>query len=99
LDPGVESLPYKPDFDIRQFFTVESIMKEERLGPNGALVRALERMVEIKGEIKEKVEGIKADFRLVDLPGQLEPFIFHSGEEILKVFDINRCLGIFFNSC
>jgi GTPase SAR1 family protein len=95
LDPGVESLPYKPDFDIRQFFTIESIMKEERLGPNGALVRALERMVEIKDEIKKNIEGIKADFRLVDLPGQLEPFIFHSGEEILKAFDINRCLGIF----
>ena len=41
LDPGVDFLPYKADFDIRKFFTIESIMKEEKLGLNGALVRVI----------------------------------------------------------
>jgi GTPase SAR1 family protein len=95
LDPGAEELPYEASFDIREFFTVESIMKEEKLGPNGALVRALEKMVEMKEEIKRRIDGIKTDFRLIDSPGQLEPFIFYSGEKIVKIFDVNRCLGIF----
>lgn len=95
LDPGVEELPYKPDFDIREFFTIEIIMKEEKLGPNGALVRALEKMVEMKEEIRRKIEEIKVDFRLVDLPGQLEPFIFYYGEKIVDIFNIDRCLGVF----
>ncbi|MCC5994354.1 MAG: ATP/GTP-binding protein [Candidatus Aenigmarchaeota archaeon] len=95
LDPGAEYLPYKADFDIRKFFTIESIMKEEKLGPNGAFLRAMEKMVEMKDKIKPEIERIKADFRLIDLPGQLEPFLFYSGEEIISYFDKKRMLGLF----
>ncbi|MGC9059149.1 MAG: ATP/GTP-binding protein [Candidatus Aenigmatarchaeota archaeon] len=95
LDPGVDYLPYKASFDIRELFTVEKIMKEENLGPNGALVRAIEKLIENKENIKKIIEGIDADFKLVDLPGQLEPFIFHRGYEIVKIFDIKRTLGLF----
>jgi GTPase SAR1 family protein len=95
LDPGVEYLPYKADFDIRKFFTIESIMNEEKLGPNGALVRAIEKTIEIKYKIKPEIEKIKTDFRLIDLPGQLEPFLFHSGEKIIDYFDKKRMLGVF----
>lgn len=95
LDPGVDCLPYEADFDIRKFFTIESIMKEEELGPNGALVRAIEKTVEMEDEIRPEIEKVKADFRLIDLPGQLEPFLFHSGEKIINYFDVKRMLGIF----
>lgn len=95
LDPGVDFLPYKADFDIRKFFTIESIMKEEKLGPNGALVRAIEKIVEMEERIKPEIEKVKAEFRLIDLPGQLEPFLFHSGEKIINYFDAKRMLGIF----
>lgn len=95
LDPGTDYLPYEADFDIRNFFTIESIMKEEKLGPNGALVRAIERMVEMEDRIKPEIEKVKAEFRLIDLPGQLEPFLFHSGEKIINYFDAKRMLGIF----
>jgi len=43
-------------------------MKEEKLGPNGALVRAMEKMVKMENRIKPEIEKIKADFRLIDLP-------------------------------
>ena len=95
LDPGVDCLPYEADFDIRKFFTIESIMREEKLGPNGALVRAMEKMIEMEDRIKPEIEKVKADFRLIDLPGQLEPFLFHSGEKIINYFDVKRMLGIF----
>jgi len=95
LDPGADYLPYNADFDIRKFFTVKSIMEEEKLGPNGALVRAIEKIIEMEDIIKPEIEKVRADFRLIDLPGQLEPFLFHSGEKIIKYFDRERMLGVF----
>ncbi len=55
LDPGaVEYLPYAPDFDIRNYFTVPKIMKRENLGPNGAIIRANELMLEKSATIIRK---------------------------------------------
>jgi hypothetical protein len=62
-------------------------MKEERLLLNSTLVSTL--------ELKKKIGGIKVYSSLVDSSEQLEHFIFNSGEEILKVFDINRCFLYF----
>jgi len=40
LDPGVVSLPYTPDVDIRDLVDIVSLMKQYDLGPNGALMMA-----------------------------------------------------------
>ena len=48
LDPGAETLPYNPDFDVREWFTVEDIMVKEDLGPNGAMIRAFLPLTELK---------------------------------------------------
>ena len=40
LDPGVVSLPYSPEIDIRDYITIDTVMKEYQLGPNGALIMA-----------------------------------------------------------
>ncbi len=40
LDPGVESLPYACDIDVRDFVDYVSIMQQYDLGPNGALIMA-----------------------------------------------------------
>jgi hypothetical protein len=42
LDPGCDFVPFNPDFDIRNYFTIAQIMRDENLGPNGAMVRASE---------------------------------------------------------
>lgn len=42
LDPGVEVLPYKPNVDIRDYVTIKELMVKEGLGPNGAMIRAME---------------------------------------------------------
>lgn len=94
LDPGVDFLPYRPDFDIRSMFTVAGIMKKEKLGPNGALMRAMELMAENKGKIERKIKKLKVDFRLIDSPGQLEAFVFHRAAEIVKIFEVPT-VGIF----
>ena len=77
LDPGVVMLPYKPDFDIRKYFTLEQIMNEKGLGPNGAIVEAMEMLS------KTEIPRYEADFILIDTPGQLEVFAFrNSGPKI-----------------
>lgn len=38
LDPGAENLPYEPDVDIRDWISLEDVMKTYELGPNGAQI-------------------------------------------------------------
>jgi len=40
LDPGVESLPYRPDVDVRDYVDIVQIMKQYDLGPNGSMIMA-----------------------------------------------------------
>ncbi|MCX8204350.1 MAG: ATP/GTP-binding protein [Candidatus Nezhaarchaeota archaeon] len=76
LDPGCEDTPYEPSFDIRSMFTIEDIMKNEGLGPNGAMIRASELMVERSGEILGNIRALGCDVNLIDTPGQMEIFVF-----------------------
>lgn len=88
LDPGCTVLPYKCDFDVRSKFTVESIMQSEFLGPNGAMLRAMEKLGRIR------IPHFNADFNLIDTPGQLEVFAFHkSGPKIIGKFE--KPVGLF----
>ncbi|MEM2881996.1 MAG: ATP/GTP-binding protein [Candidatus Bathyarchaeia archaeon] len=88
LDPGCAYLPYKCDYDIRREFTIGGIMKREGLGPNGAMIRAMEKLSKIRIPIP------RADFNLMDTPGQLEIFVFHeSGPKV--VGRVGNLVGIF----
>jgi hypothetical protein len=78
LDAGVLNLPYEPDFDIRNFFTLEEIMKDQNLGPNGATLVAVDRLPRLD------IPQFSDDFVLIDTPGQLEPFVFRSGYEVFR---------------
>ncbi|KXB01799.1 hypothetical protein AKJ41_00010 [candidate division MSBL1 archaeon SCGC-AAA259O05] len=73
LDSGVGYLPYRPDFDVREYFSLEEIMSEKDLGPNGATLEAVDRLKELD------IPNFSEDFVLMDTPGQLEPFVFRGG--------------------
>jgi GTPase SAR1 family protein len=85
LDPGCDFIPFEPDFDIRDYFTIAQIMREENLGPNGAMVRASELLEQRAGEFSKRINEIEADIRLIDTPGQMEVFLFHGGPEMAKL--------------
>ncbi|MBS7608967.1 ATP/GTP-binding protein [Candidatus Bathyarchaeota archaeon] len=76
LDPGCTYVPFKPDFDIRKLFTIGEIMESERLGPNGAMIRAAELMEKHLEEILNALSSLKAEHVLLDTPGQMEMFVF-----------------------
>ena len=87
LDPGCTYLPYNPDLDVREMFTVTGIMEREKLGPNGAMIKAMEMMEERVEELEASIAEVKADILLVDTPGQMEVFVFRAaGPRVAEVF-------------
>ncbi|ABN67099.2 predicted protein [Scheffersomyces stipitis CBS 6054] len=88
LDPANDRLPY-PDcaLDIRDFITLEEVMEELKLGPNGGLMYALESLDETGIDhfidmITELVED--QNYLIFDSPGQVELFTHHNS--IYKIF-------------
>jgi len=89
LDPGVVTLPYTPDLDVRDYVNIADLMEEYRLGPNGALIMAADLIAEQADTLSTEVEELNADFVLVDTPGQIELFAFRASgpyiaEELTK---------------
>lgn len=96
MDPANDRLPYPCAVDIRDFITVEEIMEEQRLGPNGGLVYAVESVTESLDlfvlQIKTLVEEEHA-YLVFDCPGQVELFTHHSA--LFRIFKrLERELGM-----
>jgi GTPase SAR1 family protein len=76
LDPGVLSLPYEPDIDVRTMIDLQEIMNKYSLGPNGALVLASDLIASKLSDIQEQMDSLNPKLVLVDTPGQIELFAF-----------------------
>lgn len=87
LDPGVESLGYSPDVDIRDWVSVKEVMEEQGLGPNGAQIACADMAALSFPEISDVIEGFRSDYILIDTPGQIELFAFrHASDIFLNAF-------------
>ncbi len=76
LDPAAEWIPYEPEIDIRDYVNARSVMERYRLGPNGALIASIDMLTEHIDRVKEEIEATKANYVLIDTPGQMELFAF-----------------------
>jgi GTPase SAR1 family protein len=76
LDPGALNLPYTPDIDIRDNISIYDLMENYNLGPNGALIMAADLIAEQTTTLNEMIEDYKADYIIIDTPGQMELFAF-----------------------
>lgn len=91
LDPGVISLPYTPDVDIRDFVDIVSIMKQYDLGPNGALMMANDLIASKIDDIQKEVDNVNPDYLIVDTPGQIELFAYRtSGPYFVNNFNAEQ---------
>jgi len=96
LDPGAEAIPYTPDVDIREWFTLDDIMESYGVGPNGAQIIGADLITVRAGEIKEEIEGYSCEYVLIDTPGQMELFTLRRGSEILiDTLDRSKSVMVF----
>jgi GTPase SAR1 family protein len=82
FDPAAEKLVYDPDVDVRDYVTVHDFM-EKGLGPNGALIAAVDSLINYVSDIRGRVEEAGAEYVIVDTPGQLELFAFRAGGPVV----------------
>ncbi|CEP60170.1 GTPase GPN2 LALA0_S01e04588g [Lachancea lanzarotensis] len=100
MDPANDSLPYPCAVDIRDFITLEEIMAEQQLGPNGGLMYALESVDKSVDlfllQIKSLVQDESA-YVVFDCPGQVELFTHHSAlfrifKRLERELDLRLCV-------
>ena len=96
LDPGVESLPYTPDVDVRDYVDIISVMKQYDLGPNGALIMANDLIASKIDDIRADVDRVNPDYLLVDTPGQIELFAYRtSGPFVIENISSDEKVSLF----
>ena len=76
LDPGVDSLPYTCDIDIRDHVDISAIMQQYDLGPNGALIMASDLIASKIEEVQKEIDDVNPDYLIIDTPGQIELFAY-----------------------
>ena len=78
LDPAAEHFEYEPTIDIRELISLEDVMEEMDLGPNGGLVYCFECVVAYSylldnlDWLEGELGNFDNDYLLVDCPGQIE---------------------------
>jgi len=96
LDPGVETLPYACDVDVRDHVDIISIMKQYGLGPNGALIMANDLIATKIDAIQDEIDKANPDYLLVDTPGQIELFAYRtSGQFLVQNLNLDEKMSIF----
>lgn len=84
LDPANDQTSYPCALDIRDIITLEEIMKDEGLGPNGGVMYALEELEHNLEWLENGLAELGNDYILFDCPGQVELFTHH--ESLRRVF-------------
>jgi GPN-loop GTPase len=73
LDPAAEDFAFEPDIDIKDLVSLEDVMEEMKLGPNGGLIYCFEFLLENLDFITEPLEPVTEEYLIIiDMPGQIE---------------------------
>ncbi|KAL8694342.1 MAG: hypothetical protein Q9218_000979 [Villophora microphyllina] len=73
LDPAAEDFSYEPDLDIKDLISLEDVMEEMSLGPNGGLIYCFEFLLQNLEWLTEKLDPLTEEYLIIlDLPGQIE---------------------------
>jgi GTPase SAR1 family protein len=73
LDPAAEDFAFEPDLDIKDLISLEDVMDEMSLGPNGGLIYCFEFLMENLDFLTDPLEEVTDDYLIVfDMPGQIE---------------------------
>ncbi|CAF1402930.1 unnamed protein product [Rotaria sp. Silwood1] len=85
LDPAVHELPYPCNVDIRDTINYKQIMKEYRLGPNGAIVTSLNLFSTTFDQLLSILNKNQTKYKyfIFDTPGQIEVFTWSASGTII----------------
>lgn len=73
LDPAAEDFAYEPDVDIKDLISLEDVMEELHLGPNGGLIYCFEFLMENLDFLTDPLESVTEEYLIIiDMPGQIE---------------------------
>lgn len=80
LDPATENIPYVCDINVVDLVSLEDVMEELKLGPNGGMIYCLEFLLtnrewlfeKIEAFLQQEAQGESSVCFLFDLPGQVE---------------------------
>ena len=78
LDPANDQTNYPCALDIRSLVTLEEIMADDNLGPNGGVLYAIEELENNMGWLEEGLKELGDDYVLFDCPGQVELYTHHN---------------------
>ncbi|GET86981.1 xpa-interacting protein, putative [Leishmania tarentolae] len=85
LDPAVTHTPYNVNIDIRDSVRYGEVMKNYRLGPNGAIMTSLNlfatKIHQVVSLLEKKKEML--DWIVVDTPGQIEVFTWSASGNLI----------------
>ena len=82
LDPAAKVLPYEPNVDARDFVSYQDYLSQG-LGPNAALIASVDSLVLYVDELLKAIGEYKADYVILDTPGQMEVFVYRVGGPML----------------
>jgi len=77
LDPANDKTNYPCALDIRDLVTLEDIMAEDQLGPNGGVLYAFEELEQNMEWLEEGLKELGDSYVLFDCPGQVELYTHH----------------------
>ncbi|EEH40926.1 transcription factor fet5 [Paracoccidioides lutzii Pb01] len=73
LDPAAETFAFEPDLDVRELITLEDVMEELGLGPNGGLMYCFEFLLQNLDFLTEALDPLSDEYLIIfDMPGQIE---------------------------
>ncbi|CAI4035153.1 hypothetical protein SMKI_12G2980 [Saccharomyces mikatae IFO 1815] len=72
LDPAAEATKYEFTVDIRDLISLDDVMEEMDLGPNGALIYCFEYLLKNLDWLDEEIGDFNDEYLIFDCPGQIE---------------------------
>ncbi|KAL0278686.1 UNVERIFIED_CONTAM: hypothetical protein PYX00_000436 [Menopon gallinae] len=77
IDPANESKKYDAAIDVFELITLEDVMENLALGPNGALMYCMEFLEKNIDWLERKISKLKDHYFIFDCPGQIELYTHH----------------------
>ncbi|EAZ63668.1 putative transcription factor Fet5 [Scheffersomyces stipitis CBS 6054] len=72
LDPAAEATEFEFTIDIRDLISLQDVMEEMDLGPNGGLVYCFEFLLNNLDWLDEEIGDYNDEYLIFDCPGQIE---------------------------